>query len=113
MKINKENAEHFSWNDGNCDAWHFLKGDELSIISQKMPAGEIEGLHYHEKAKQYFYILSGKAVIKIEGIDTILEKGEGIEVAAKIVHQMLNPHEEPLEFLVVSTPTPIGDRVSV
>jgi len=37
MKIkNTNNAEHYLWGD-NCDGWHLLKTDSLSIIQENMP----------------------------------------------------------------------------
>jgi len=32
--VDIENAEHYSWGD-NCDGWHFVKSDHLSIIKKQ------------------------------------------------------------------------------
>jgi hypothetical protein len=33
-----ENAENYKWGN-NCDGWHLLKSDSLSVIQERMPAG--------------------------------------------------------------------------
>jgi hypothetical protein len=48
-----DNTEHYIWGD-NCDGWHLLKSDSLSIIQEKMPAQTSEGLHFHNTAQQFF-----------------------------------------------------------
>ena len=60
MIVNKENAEHYYWGQ-NCDGWHLLKSDSLSVIQERMPAGTAESRHYHEKSQQLFFVLSGEA----------------------------------------------------
>lgn len=35
-KVSKENAEHYVWG-GSCDGWHLVKGQELSVIHERMP----------------------------------------------------------------------------
>lgn len=49
------------------DGWHLLKSDDLSVIEELVPPGEKERRHYHQTAQQFFYVLSGQAVIEISG----------------------------------------------
>lgn len=62
--INRKTTEHYNWKEV-CDGWHFVKTDKLSIIAEKMPPHTQEDMHFHLKSKQFFYILSGKAEIKL------------------------------------------------
>jgi mannose-6-phosphate isomerase-like protein (cupin superfamily) len=110
--INKKNASHYVWGNG-CDGWHYLNQSHLSIISERMPAGISESLHYHEKAHQFFFIIKGNAVMEIDKIKYSLAEGEGIEVLPGVIHKITNVGEEGLEFLVISSPTTQGDRVNV
>ena len=57
--VSKNYAEHYKWGN-NCDGWHLLKTGELSIIQEEVPPGESEVKHYHNKSKQFFYVLEGK-----------------------------------------------------
>ena len=61
-EIDVENAEHYNWKTVY-DGWHLLKSDELSVIAEKMLANTYEDMHYHYKARQFFYVLSGEAEI--------------------------------------------------
>lgn len=36
MKISKANAEHYLWG-GDCDGWHLVKSQGLSVIHERMP----------------------------------------------------------------------------
>lgn len=38
MKISKANAEHYLWG-GDCDGWHLVKNQNLSVIHERMPSG--------------------------------------------------------------------------
>jgi hypothetical protein len=42
--VNRPNVEHYTWSNG-CDGWHLIKRDDLSIITERVPAGE--SLHYY------------------------------------------------------------------
>jgi mannose-6-phosphate isomerase-like protein (cupin superfamily) len=54
-----ENAEHYTWGDV-CDGWHLLKRDDMSVIQECVPVGAAEIMHYHNRARQFFYVLQGE-----------------------------------------------------
>lgn len=110
--VNRENAEHYKWQTV-CDGWHFLKTDELSIIAEKMPPNTCEDMHYHYKARQFFYVLSGEAEMRLQNETIKLKMGSGIEIAPMEIHQMINSSNEAVEFIVVSMPKSHGDKVIV
>ncbi|MGG1660466.1 cupin domain-containing protein [Brevibacillus sp. NRS-1366] len=112
VKISKENAEHYIWG-GQCDGWHLVKGRELSVIHERMPGNTAEVRHYHEKSRQFFFVLSGKAVLEVAGVRHELKPQEGVEVPPGVAHQMKNEAMDDVEFLVISTPTTRGDRIHV
>ena len=109
-KISKDTAEHYKWG-ANCDGWHLLKREDLSIIHERMPPGTEEARHYHVKSRQFFFMLAGKAVIEINGEIHELNAHEGVEVPPQTPHQIKNPTDREIEFLVISHPTTKGDRV--
>jgi len=110
--VDIENAEHYSWGD-NCDGWHFVKSDHLSIIKETMPAGTKEKLHYHEKAQQFFYILSGMATFEIDGLICSVGQNRGILIRPGVKHMILNNTDSDLEFIVVSEPNSHSDRLNI
>jgi mannose-6-phosphate isomerase-like protein (cupin superfamily) len=112
LKISTENAEHYQWGEA-CDGWHLLKGDDLSIIHEKMPPKTSEVRHYHEFSKQFFYALKGEAVMEHDGEECVLKANEGMEIKPGVPHQIRNESNDSVEFLVMSSPPSHGDRVVV
>jgi mannose-6-phosphate isomerase-like protein (cupin superfamily) len=74
--IGKENAEHYTWRM-NCDGWHLVKHNQLSIIQERMPPGTSEVKHFHQKSSQFFFVLSGTATLEIAGKREILQSHQG------------------------------------
>ncbi|TQR30769.1 cupin domain-containing protein [Brevibacillus brevis] len=109
-KISKENAEHYQWGD-QCDGWHLVKGQELSVIHERMPGNTAEVRHYHERSRQFFFVLSGQAMLEVDGVRHVINRQEGVEVPPGVKHQMKNEGAEDVEFLVISQPTTRGDRI--
>ncbi|WP_028608425.1 cupin domain-containing protein [Paenibacillus harenae] len=112
MKVTKRNAEHYIWGD-NCDGWFMANEPDRTIIHERMPAGTAEARHYHETAKQFFFLLSGTAVMEADGEQITLLAHEGISIPPRMPHQIKNESNEDVEFLVISQPSTRGDRVQV
>lgn len=110
--ISKETAEHYIWGDG-CEGWHLVKTPDLSIIQERVPPGKAELRHYHEKSRQFFFVLSGKATLELEGKVYILLPQQGLSIEPGQAHQLLNQGTEELIFTVTSCPPSHGDRVLV
>lgn len=106
------NAEQYPWGEG-CDGWRLLKGDDLTVIQERVPAGKTEVMHYHNHARQFFYILEGQARMVFENEVILLQKGEGIEIAPLTKHRFENPSDQDVIFLVISAPKSQGDRVEL
>lgn len=110
--VSKNNGEHYKWG-ANCDGWHLLKSEDLSIIQEVVPPGQFEVKHYHQKAKQFFFVLSGTATIELNDSQKEIKTHEGIFIEAGVPHQLFNNGSEKLEFLVISSPKSHGDRVEL
>lgn len=108
--VSTKSAEHYPWG-GACDGWHLLKGDDLSVIEERMPTGTTEQRHRHERSRQFFYVLEGEAVLEMEGTAHVLRSGEGLHVPPGAAHQMRNESGADVRFLVVSAPRSHGDRI--
>ena len=63
--ISRATAEHYTWGQ-NCDGWQLVKGASLSVIQEQMPPGTSEVRHFHQKAQQFFFILSGEAAMEVK-----------------------------------------------
>jgi mannose-6-phosphate isomerase-like protein (cupin superfamily) len=109
--ISRETAEHYRWGD-DCDGWHLVKDANLTVIEEFIPSGAREVRHYHEKAQQFFYILSGEAMMEVEGRSTLLRAGSGIRIMPGARHQISNPSSTAVRLLVISQPPSRGDRIT-
>jgi len=96
-----------------CDGWHLLKNEALSVIEECMPPGTEEVTHYHEQAQQFFYVLSGEAVMDISGEEVRIYARQGVTMPPKTAHKIKNVAREPVRFLMISQPSSHGDRVVV
>ena len=112
LPISIENAEHYIWGN-SCDGWHLLKRDDISIIQERVPAGGTEVMHFHNIARQFFYILEGEGTMVFEDHEVNLQKGNGLEIVPGVRHQFCNKSQTGVRFLVVSIPTTRGDRINV
>ncbi|MBA3673831.1 MAG: cupin domain-containing protein [Chitinophagaceae bacterium] len=112
MISSKQTAEHYNWGQ-NCDGWHLLKSNTLSVIEERLPFNSSEKLHYHERAQQLFYILSGTATFTIANETIIVNANQSIHIAKKTVHKISNNYSDDLCFLVISEPKSHEDRIDV
>ena len=112
MVVSIENVEHYVWGEV-CDGWRLVARDDLSVIQERVPIGAAEVMHYHTKARQFFYILAGRGTMTFEGRTVVLEKGQGIEIGANVKHQFRNESNADVHFLVISVPPTRDDRVNL
>jgi mannose-6-phosphate isomerase-like protein (cupin superfamily) len=108
--VSRENAEHYVWG-GVCDGWHLLKSSGLSVIQERVPPGGAEVKHYHEKAHQFFFVLSGEATMEIKEQKFVVGSEQGIEIPPKVSHRLSNEGKQDLSVIVVSAPMSHGDRI--
>lgn len=110
--VSKENAEHYRWGAA-CDGWRLVDRDDLSVIHERMPCGSAETRHFHEKARQFFFVLSGELSIEVAGTVCVVAAGRGLEIAPGAPHRVVATGAAAAEFLVVSQPSPRGDRTEI
>ena len=110
--FSQQNAEHYGWG-GDCDGWHLLKSPGLSVIQERVPPGRREVRHYHQHANQFFFILSGRATLEVDGRSLTLTAQHGCSVPARVPHQLINEDAGDLVFLVISAPPSHGDRIDL
>ena len=88
----------------------FIDSPGLSVKQELMPPQTAETLHYHEKAQQFFFILSGTATFEVEGEQFTVQAGEGFHIPAGKKHNIINSTSGDLEFILSSQPSTNGDR---
>lgn len=107
--ISTATADHYVWGE-ICDGWHLVRTGELSIIEERMPPGSAEQRHWHQHARQFFYVLEGELTMQFDDRATVLKPRQGIEIAPGLPHQAKNPSKTDTRFLVISQPPSHGDR---
>ena len=110
--ISNQSAEHYTWGQA-CDGWHLVRSHDVSIIQERMPPGTAEVKHYHSRARQFFFVLSGTLTIQINGQTHVLSREHGLEIPPKLTHCVKNDSADDVTFLVISTPPSHGDRIEV
>ncbi len=112
--VSRSSAEHYRWGGANgvvSNGWHLVQTAELSVIEECMPPGAEEVRHFHERARQFFYVLSGELTMELEGEEHRLGAGTGLEIAPGLRHQAFNRSPGEVRFLVISQPRSHGDRL--
>ena len=107
-----ECLEHYTWGD-DCHGWTFVDNEALSVKQELMPPDTAEQLHYHEVARQVFFILKGRAKFTINGNESELREQQGIEILPGQQHLIANNQQTDLEFILYSYPSTKNDRINV
>lgn len=110
--IDKPSADHYKWGNSN-DGWFMVQQNDMSVIQQRMEPGTAETNHKHRKARQFFYVLSGELTMNVEGEDTVLKVGQGMEIPPGSQHQARNLGMQAAEFLVMSSPPSLADSIEI
>ena len=110
--VDVTSGERYQWGSGS-EGWHLLNRPELSVIQERVPPGDRERRHFHSKARQFFYVLEGQAVLEVGGSRLEVRAGQGLEVPPGVAHQFMNESQSAVTFLVVSCPHSHGDRTNV
>ena len=107
--ISTATADHYVWGDV-CDGWHLVRSENLSVIEERMPAGSEEQRHWHQQARQFFYVLEGELTMQFDDRTATLKPRQGIEITPGLPHQAKNLSQGDTRFLVISQPLSHGDR---
>jgi mannose-6-phosphate isomerase-like protein (cupin superfamily) len=110
--VSKSTAPHYMW-ASVCDGWRLIDTPGLSVVEERVPPEAEELRHHHNEARQFFYVLSGMAVLETEGREHQIVAGSGIEVAPGVRHKFMNRSDYDVVFLVISAPSTKVDRIDV
>jgi quercetin dioxygenase-like cupin family protein len=110
--VSRSSAPHYKW-ASVCDGWRVTDSPGLSVVEERVPPGAGEVRHYHNEARQFFYVLSGAATLETEGRKHEIPAGSGLEVAPGVQHKFMNNSDHDVVFLVISAPSTKTDRINV
>ena len=112
MIRNVRTSEHYRWGEV-CDGWRLLESPDLSVIQERIPPGAGEVRHYHDRARQVFFVLDGELQIELGDQHFRLAARDSLEVPPGAEHRVRNTGDVDAAFLVMSAPTTRGDRINV
>jgi mannose-6-phosphate isomerase-like protein (cupin superfamily) len=78
--------------------------ENLSIKLEELPPGGRSDLHFHNKARQFFFLIRGQALVEVDEEMTPLGTEQGVEVPPGRRHQIVNPGDDKTVFVLVSSP---------
>jgi mannose-6-phosphate isomerase-like protein (cupin superfamily) len=111
--VSKQNPlHHYLWGD-HCDGWNMVDKPDLSVKIERMPPHTAEQEHYHERARQFFFILKGAAVFETAEGRIEVSAQHGLEIPPGLRHRILNESDTDLEFILCSQPSTAGDRINI
>jgi mannose-6-phosphate isomerase-like protein (cupin superfamily) len=83
-----------------------------SLAEARVSLGKATIQHYHIKSEEIYYILQGKAEIRVEGEVEEVVEGDGIVILPGQKHKIWNTGDEDLVFLCCCSPS-YGDKDTV
>ena len=99
----------YKWGEGGV-GWPLVDTDGLLVIEETLAPGCSEKRHHHKKATQFFYILEGTALMKIDGQNIVLAQGMALHIQPETDHAIANESSNEVRFLVISAPSTRSDR---
>jgi mannose-6-phosphate isomerase-like protein (cupin superfamily) len=87
---------------------------DFGVLIQDVKAGSVppnKALHYHRRQETFYYILSGKCVVNVEGKEYELGPNTGIWIPPLEKHGLTRVMEDMKMLEVVSNPDHLSDKV--
>jgi uncharacterized cupin superfamily protein len=86
----------------------------LGVSLSRLPPGRVTcPFHYHQRADEVFFVLTGRGVLRYGDQARLLRSGDCVScpAGAKIGHQIANPFDEDMTYLAIGPNDP--DEVAV
>jgi len=76
-----------------------------SLAEARLSRGKATIRHYHIESEEIYYILQGKAKMRVEGEVREATEGDGIAIMPGQIHKIWNTGAEELVFLCCCSPS--------
>jgi mannose-6-phosphate isomerase-like protein (cupin superfamily) len=106
--LNAQEAVPFTTADGS-QIREFLNPGNSTLVNQSLAEatlspGQCTTLHFHPKAEEIYFILSGHGMMQIEEEKRGVSPGDAIAIPARLKHQICNTSDQDLVFLCCCAP---------
>ena len=98
--MSKQTAPASTWGD-NCQGWTLVTTDRLHVMQERMPPQTDEVRHVHDQTRQFYYVLTGQALVEVADQTEPLRAGEGVQIPPGMPHQLRNPSHARAIVVVV------------
>jgi mannose-6-phosphate isomerase-like protein (cupin superfamily) len=71
---------------------------ELEVVMDPHAAGGTE--HIHPRITERYEMLAGRLHVRLEGVESVVEAGERLEIPARTAHAFWNADDEPVKVRV-------------
>jgi mannose-6-phosphate isomerase-like protein (cupin superfamily) len=78
--------------------------NDFSIGTQTVAPGCFIREHTHARNEEIIFVVEGKGVARIDGVEHPIEKGSAVYIGINRRHHFLNPNPEPMTFLWIMMP---------
>ena len=78
--------------------------NDFSIGTQTVAPGCFIREHTHAHNEEIIFVVEGKGVARVDGVDHPIEKGSAVYIGLNRKHHFLNPNAEPMTFLWIMMP---------
>jgi mannose-6-phosphate isomerase-like protein (cupin superfamily) len=78
--------------------------NDFSIGTQTVAPGCFIREHTHAHNEEIIFVVEGKGVARIDGVEHPIEKGSAVYIGVNRKHHFLNPNSEPMTFLWIMMP---------
>lgn len=110
--VEADAGNFYSWGT-HCSGWRLLDIGHFQVRQEAMPPGAAEEPHVHQKAHQFFYVLDGEMTLRTPENGHCIRPRQGIHVPPGRPHWVLNEGASDLIFILASSPSTSGDRITV
>lgn len=86
--------------------------NRFSVGTQTIAPQSFIREHTHDRNEEIIFVIEGKGVCRMDGIEHPLEKGSCVFVGHNRKHHFLNPFDEPMTFLYIFMPGGLDDFFS-
>jgi mannose-6-phosphate isomerase-like protein (cupin superfamily) len=76
-----------------------------SLAEARLAPGASTTPHYHPRAEEIYYILTGQGRMRIGAETAAVGPGDAIAIPPGLTHQITNTGQEPLAFLCCCAPS--------
>jgi mannose-6-phosphate isomerase-like protein (cupin superfamily) len=115
--VGKDEGESF-WQPKKAGGYITMKVSPWNLINathtvflQELPPGGMVTQHYHEHMNEIFIGLSGQGIIIVDGKEFEFGPEVVAYVGRETMHSIQATGDQPLKFVVISSPTGLEERL--